>query len=130
MEIKKTESKQNFTTGASRSDSSGRGRPSLMPFDAFIELSKLMQKGAEVHDARNWEKGIPESAYLDSMIRHLKDYLGGDDSEPNLTQMVWNATCWLATRLRVEEGKLPKELLDLPGTGHGIFLRVESRDGS
>lgn len=125
MKIESTDKKQNFSTGASRSDAPNRGRPSLMPFDAIIELSKIMEAGAEIHDARNWEKGIPESAYLDSCIRHLDKYLAGFDNEPHLSQFAWNAVCWLATRLRVEETSLPTSLRDLPGTGHGILRPVE-----
>ena len=129
MKIKSSKSKQNFTTGASRSGGVGRGRPSLMPFDAFIEISRVMEAGAEVHDARNWEKGIPESAYLDSCMRHLDLYLAGDSTEPHLSQFAWNAVCWLATRLRVEEETLVPSLRDLPGAGHGIFPGVESEGG-
>lgn len=120
-EVKGTDEKQEFETGASRSLVVGRGLPSLMPWDAFREKSRIMEQGAAVHAPRNWEKGIPESNYLDSLVRHLQLYVLGCNKEPHLSQISWNADCWLATRLRIEAGLLPAELRDIPGLGHGIL---------
>lgn len=105
-----------FDTGAIRSSNEGKGQPSLLPFDALVELSKHFEEGAKHYAPRNWEKGIPLSRYVDSMFRHLSAIMDGDNSEPHHRAMAWNAICFLATWIRIEQGKLPTDLCDLPNT--------------
>lgn len=114
MELNENVRSTEYTTGAIRQETSGRGLPSLLPFDALIELSKLFEAGAHKYAPRNWEKGIPLSRYIDSQFRHTSKIMEGDLSEPHVTQNAWNAVCLLATHLRIRDGKLPPELNDLP----------------
>lgn len=101
-------------TGAVRSSGEGRGRPSLLPFDALMEVSIHFEEGAAKYDDRNWEKGLKLSRYLDSMLRHVTDITMGDTSESHERAIAWNALCFLATWKRIENGTLPAELDDLP----------------
>lgn len=86
----------------------------LLPVSAIIEVSKIFEEGARKYDARNWEKGIPMSRFLDSGIRHAMKWLRGDRDEPHLAQACWNFLCGLDTLKRIEDGRLPAELDDLP----------------
>ena len=110
----KDSAKKKAVTGASRSGGKGRGTPSLLPFDAMMELAKHFEEGAEIHAPRNWEKGLPLSWYVDSMFRHLADVMAGKTDESHERAMAWNAVCFLATWKRIENGTLPAELDDLP----------------
>ncbi len=106
--------KQTASTGASRSGGKGRGLPSLLPFDALMELAIHFEEGSIVHAPRNWEKGLPLSWYIDSLFRHLTDIMMGKTNESHHRAFAWNAVCFLATWVRIQRGELPAELDDLP----------------
>ncbi|HDY88779.1 MAG TPA: hypothetical protein ENH82_11800, partial [bacterium] len=69
----KTESgkKREFSTGAKKQAAKGKGTPVLFPPDAYLEVSKHFEEGAEHYSARNWEKGIPLSELINSLERHI-----------------------------------------------------------
>lgn len=115
MKIKPSEKNVEFATGAVRGDSTGRGRFSLLPFDALLEIAKVFEAGSLKYAERNWERGIPLSRFLDSGFRHLERLTAGDTTEPHAGQAAWNYLCFLATFLRIQSGGLPAELDDLPG---------------
>ena len=106
--------KREFPTGAKRQASAGKGTPVLVPGDAIIDVAKHFEKGAEVYEERNWEKGIPLSKILNSLERHLQAEKMGLTDEPHARALVWNALIYLATKLRIENGLLPAELNDMP----------------
>lgn len=70
--------------------------------------------GAEQKGARNWENGIPLGRFVDSALRHIFQALDGQTDEPHIGQAIWNLLGYLETKHRIEEGRLPKELNDLP----------------
>ena len=100
MENKKT--MKSFATGAIREDKTGKGRHDLLPFCALNRLAKHMQKSLKDHPERNWESGIPMSSFLDSAIRHLFNYMDGQNDEDHLCSAAWNILCAMWT-----EEKLP-----------------------
>ncbi len=103
-----------FGTGAQRDLQEGKGRMDLLPVRALFEVAKVYESGAKKYAARNWEKGIPLSRYLDSGLRHAMKYLRGDRDEPHDAMACWNFLGLIETRIRIEEGLLPPELNDLP----------------
>ena len=113
-ELKDSGSRTNFSTGAVRDAQTGKGRMDLLPVRALIEVARIMEAGATKYEARNWEKGIPLSRYMDSGLRHAMKFLRGDHDEPHLAQACWNFLCLLDTQMRIQEGLLPSELNDLP----------------
>ena len=122
-EIKiETGERRKFSTGATKQASSGKGRPSLVPGDAILEVSKHSEEGATIHGERNWEKGIPLSVWLDSAERHLQQLKMGMTDEPHARAFAWNALVYLATKLRIENGLLPAELDDMP-----VYTTLEER---
>ena len=105
-----------FDTGAQRDFASGKGTPSLFPGDAYLEVCKHFEEGAAKYDARNWEKGMPLSIFIDSLERHIAAEKLGLTDESHDRAMAWNAICYLATKLRIKAGVLPVELDDMPVT--------------
>jgi len=112
--LKDSGTRREFTNGAVRDAQEGKGRFDLLPWDSLWELSKVFEKGANKYSARNWEKGINYSAFLDSGIRHLVKFQLGWVDEPHLAMAAWNILCLLTTAIRVNKGTLPPELADLP----------------
>ena len=60
---------------------------------AMLELSKHFEQGAIKYGERNWEKGLPESCYIDSAIRHYLKWMDGQDDEPHDRAVIWNLIC-------------------------------------
>lgn len=104
--------KQEYATGATRSDSTGRGRFDLIPYEAMLALAKRYEMGAQVFGDRNWEKGQPLSRLLSSMRRHAMQ-VNYDFSEDHVGAVLWNAAAFVTMVERVRAGILPKELDDI-----------------
>lgn len=59
-------------------------------YDAMLEVAKHYEDGSKKYSARNWEKGINMSVYVDSGIRHYLKFRRGDKDEPHDRAFVWN----------------------------------------
>ncbi len=134
MEVKKTAITRSFDTGAVRGDDRGRGKPSLLPFEAIsmvsrcfngsawmpmlgvIEVTKVYEAGAAKYEDRNWEQGMNLSAYVDSAYRHFAKFQQGETDEPHCGQFAWNLCCLLQTYIWVADGVIGKfaPIMDLP----------------
>ena len=99
-----------FTTGAVRDAYEGKGNPSLIPVDALRAVARRFEDGATKYGRDNWKQGIPLSRYVDSLYRHLWQFLEGDTTEDHAGAIIWNAMCLTQTKKLVEDGKLPDEL--------------------
>lgn len=76
-----------------------------LTFDEFIgefnlmleKLAKHYETGAQLYGVNNWKHGIPimeaekGGCFLDSMRRHLKQYINGEQDEPHMISCIWNA---------------------------------------
>jgi len=102
-----------FETGAVRDAMSGKGMPSLIPIQALRLVSKRFEDGATKYGRDNWKKGIPLSRYVDSLYRHLWQFIEDDTAEDHAGAIVWNAMCLIQTKEWIEKGKLPETLNDL-----------------
>lgn len=111
--LKDSGTRQEFASGAVRDQQTGKGRFDLLPPAALLRLAKHFEKGALKYDARNWEKGIPLSRFLDSALRHTFAYLRGQSDEDHLVAAAWNLLAALETEWRALEYELPRELLDI-----------------
>lgn len=112
--IKDSGKREDFPTGSRRDVRDGKGRFDLLPARALFRVARHFEDGAKKYGDRNWEKGQPLSRYMDSLLRHLACYLRGDRDEDHLAAAAWNCLCLIDTSERITEGKLPKELNDLP----------------
>ena len=106
--------RRKFNTGAQRDVVDGKGRYDLISPIMIERLAKLLQRGAEKYNDRNWEKGMPLSVYLDSGMRHLFKFLEGHRDEDHLIAAIWNLQALLHIEEMVKRGVLSEELLDLP----------------
>lgn len=112
--IKDSGKRRGFSTGSVRDTDEDKGRPSLLSPIVELELSKHFQKGGSKYGWRNWEKGQPLSALLDSARRHELEMRIGYDDENHLIAWLWNVYCFVHTKYCIDRGILPKELDDLP----------------
>ncbi len=106
--------RRKFNTGAQRDVVDGKGRYDLISPIMIERLAKLLQRGAEKYNDRNWEKGMPLSVYMDSGMRHLFKFLEGHRDEDHLIAAIWNLQALLHIEEMVKRGVLSEELLDLP----------------
>jgi hypothetical protein len=104
--------REDLPTGSVRDTRIGKGRYDLISPIALKPLARHYEAGAKKYGDRNWEKGQPLSRYLDSAMRHLVSFLGGDRSEDHLSACSWNCFAYVHTLEMIEKGVLPRELDD------------------
>jgi len=101
-------------SGAERDRSSGKGRYDLLSPAAVFRLARVYEKGALKYTARNWERGMPQSWFMDSALRHLFKHLEGWTDEDHLAQAAWNIDAMIDQEERFNHGLLRQDLNDLP----------------
>lgn len=99
-------------TGALKEDAQ-KGTPHLIPSSALRKLAHRFQDGAEKYGARNWEKGHHLSNYVDSLYRHLWQFMDNEKDEDHLAAVIWNAVALSHIYDKIQEGELPEDLNDL-----------------
>lgn len=70
---------------------------------ALLEVSKHFEEGAAKYGEDNWKKGIPESSYIDSAVRHYLKWRRGDDDERHDRAFVWNIMCLIWTHEHITD---------------------------
>ena len=103
-----TGERMEFETGAIREPHKGKGRYDLISTEGLMRLAAWYERGAEKYGDRNWEKGLPVSNCMNSLLRHAIKYLAGWDDEDHLAAIAWNAFAIM------EFEKTHPELQDLP----------------
>ena len=76
-------------------------RMDLLPFDALIEVAKVMGVGAEKYGDDNWRLVEPATRYEAALLRHYTAYKSGEINDPetglpHLAHMATNALFILA----------------------------------
>jgi len=105
--------KAEYETGAVRDSKTGNGIPSLIPPFALRAAAKRFEDGAVHYGRNNWQKGIPLSRYVDSLYRHLWQWMEDEQDEDHGGAIIWNVMCMLQTEEWIKNGKLPKSLDDI-----------------
>ena len=100
--IKDSGDRTEFQSGAVRDMHEGKGRCDLLPPNALLRLARHFEHGSKKYGDRNWEKGIPESSFIDSGLRHIFKYMAGEDDEDHLIAAVWNLICLVETEMKNE----------------------------
>lgn len=119
-ELKDSGKRRSFGSGAVRDTADGKGRFVLVPHFGIKAIALQMERGARKYSARNWENGMPLSAFLDSAERHLSLFKAGFDDEPHLDAALWNMACLAEGRERIRRGLWPAKFDDLPKTYAGM----------
>lgn len=109
-----TGARRQFSTGAVRDASVGKGHFHSIPPIARRKLAKRFEDGAAKYSKNNWMKGIALSAYVDSIQRHLMAIEEGDTSEDHYGALIWNSCTMAWTEEEIKAGRLPAALDDLP----------------
>ena len=112
--VKDSGARENFDTGSRRDTRDGKGRFDLIPHEFLEALARHFENGARKYGDRNWEKGQPLSRYLDSALRHMMKARQGLEDEDHLSAAAWNICGILCTLAWARDGKLPRDLVDLP----------------
>lgn len=60
----------------------GKPRMSLIPNLALKEIAKVLTFGAKKYDSHNWRKGLNYSRVMDALLRHLGEFMDGEDLDP------------------------------------------------
>lgn len=102
----------NPKTGAHRDTQTGKPRYDLLPVWALKRWAELMARGAEKYGDNNWQKGMEQSRFLSSAMRHMFQYAEGDNSEDHLAAVLFNVGALIQQIERVKLGELPEQLLD------------------
>jgi hypothetical protein len=89
--VKDSGSRREFPTGAHRDMAEGKGDMFSLPPAALLRLSKHYEAGAVKYGRNNYQKGIPISAFMDSLLRHAFKYLDGQTDEDHLAAVCFNA---------------------------------------
>jgi hypothetical protein len=112
--VKDSGKRQNFDSGSVRDTRDNKGRYDLLMCHAIHLVARQLEEGAKKYAQRNWELGQPLSRYMDSALRHLFKHLEGHRDERHDVASAWNILAMIETKHRIDLGKLPKELDDLP----------------
>lgn len=126
--IKDSGERRETITGAVRDRAVGKGRFDLLPKFALEGIARHFENGAIKYGDSNWEKGMPVSWFVDSLMRHTDKARRGQVDEDHVAALGWNALCMLDTMIRIEIGLLPQELLDFPTLPEHAQSKLDSRD--
>ena len=116
-DLKDGGTRKTYGIGAQKEDDSkteGKGAYHLLPTHPIRRVAEIYRKGAMKYSARNWEKGIPLTRFLDSAKRHLDQFAEGMEDEDHLHQAIWNLFGLSHTIEQIKRGNLPTSLDDLP----------------
>jgi len=72
-----------------------------------LEAARQFEDGAEKYGWRNWEKGLPIDAFMDSGVRHYLKWCDGQTDEPHDRAFIWNMLCAIWTMQN--RGDIPLE---------------------
>jgi len=86
----KIEPKETFEGGATRSDSTGKGRFDLIPSGPLKRLAVRYEEGGRQHGDENWKNGQPMTRIFSALIRHAYQWQDGQDDEDHLAAVAWN----------------------------------------
>ena len=103
-------SQEVFESGSVRDSRAGKGRYDLISTYALRQLALRCEMGAILYGEDNWLKGQPLMRYVDSLTRHLHQWIEGEDSEDHLGAVLWNAMALCHTDIAITKGEMSDEL--------------------
>lgn len=93
-----------YEGGSVRHRPLGKGLYRAMPMVALRRLAQRYEYGAiKYGKSEGYKDGLPVSDCWDSAIRHLIEYMDGDNSEDHLAACVWN--CFAMMEMEVNNPK-------------------------
>jgi len=111
----KVSEKRQFSTGAKRQVSCGKGMPVLTSPIVEDLIAKHCEGGVEAgYSPRNWEQGLPLSETFNSIKRHTREEQEGFIDENHAIAAIWNWMVYIHTKEMIRRGLLPAQLEDMP----------------
>ena len=71
-------------------------------FATMRELAVHFENGAKIYGEHNCENGIPKWSFVDSGLRHLTQFLNGEDDENHYISAIWNFWMLMWTVIKEE----------------------------
>lgn len=95
------------STGGQKNDA-GKPPLALLPWEALIDVAKVLDAGAAKYGRENWRKGIGYHRLLDAQMRHLAAFTMGEDFDPEtgLSHLAHAACCNLFLLTFVVSGRI------------------------
>lgn len=85
---------KHYEDGGIREDVPGKGKYQFISTVGLRRLAQRYEYGYRKYGAAdNYKKGLPTSECINSAMRHLVNYLEGDNSEDHLAAVAWNVFC-------------------------------------
>jgi len=135
-----------FDTGATRSSDAGKhdyeGFLSPLTIERYAEYmtKHRHQADGQLRDSDNWQKGMPDSAYMKSLWRHFFDvwknhrgYETAESQEENLCAVIFNASGKLheivkARKIREKPSEALANLIYLDDAEHPVKIGGTNND--
>lgn len=94
------------STGGHKNDA-GKPPLALLPWEALIDVAKVLDAGAAKYGRDNWRKGVGYHRLLDAQMRHLAAFTMGEDydAETGLSHLAHAACCNLFLLALVKQGR-------------------------
>lgn len=119
--LKQTGEPQRFEGGAQRDNSENKPRPDLICPYFRMRFGRQLAKGAKYYGERNWEAGMPQSRFLESLHRHLAAYEKGETDEDHLAALAFNLQGLISQEERVALERLDESWMDRVNTSPFIW---------
>lgn len=72
----------------------GKAGVHLLPVDALLGITSVLDFGAKKYAARNWEKGMEWDRVYGALLRHLFSWWSREDKDPETGKShLWHAGC-------------------------------------
>jgi hypothetical protein len=110
--VKDSGQRQDFATGARRDTDAGKVRYALIRQLFTKRTAARLTGGAVKYGEGNWEKGMPFSRTVDSLKRHVAEWIDGDASEDHLAAAACNLMFLMCWEDWIRAGRLAPDLDD------------------
>jgi hypothetical protein len=87
--LNKVEGKRVFESGSQRDSDTNKPLTTALTAYARLRYGYHLRKGSNNYGKDNWKLGQPSEALLESLDRHLAQYLSGDRSEDHLSAIMF-----------------------------------------
>lgn len=90
-----------YSTGAKETDIGTRF--DLLPMEGLLAAAKIAYEGAKKYGEENWRQGMPCKTMLNHALKHITQYLLGDETEEHLAHAAWRLLASLECKKRWPE---------------------------
>lgn len=63
-------------------DNNGKPQWSLVDFESFEEMVRVLEFGTKKYAPNNWKKGLPTNQICESVLRHIFAFMRGENLDP------------------------------------------------